>query len=130
MFSTATRARGGCTSGGASSRRRGGTERPCESRGSGPSRRSQMTFGGKVTWLGHSMFLIESRGGKRLVVDPFVEGNPKFPKGFDLARADVIAATHGHHDHFGDDGIALARTTGATVCCIYELALWCGAQGL
>ena len=89
-----------------------------------------MTFGGKVTWLGHSMFLIESRGGRRLVVDPFVEGNPKFPKGFDLARADVIAATHGHHDHFGDDGIALARTTGATVCCIYELALWCGAQGL
>lgn len=88
-----------------------------------------MTFGGKITWLGHSMFLIESRGGKRLVVDPYVERNPKFPKGFDLSRIDVVAATHGHFDHFGESGIALAKKTGATVCCVFELALWCDSQG-
>ena len=34
-------------------------------------------FGGKVTWLGHAMFLIESKSGKRLVLDPFIEHNPK-----------------------------------------------------
>lgn len=86
-------------------------------------------FGGKVTWLGHAMFSIESRGGRRLVVDPFIEPNPKFPKGFDLSRVDVIAATHGHSDHFGASGVPLAKRTGATVCCVFELALWCDAQG-
>ena len=88
-----------------------------------------MTFGGKVTWLGHSMFLIESAGGRRLVLDPFTDPNPKFPMAFDLSRVDVIAATHGHFDHFGLSGLGLAKKTGATVCCVFELALWCDARG-
>jgi len=86
-------------------------------------------FDGKLTWLGHAMFLIEARSGARLVLDPFIEGNPKFPKGFDLSRVDVIAATHGHSDHFGASGLALARETGATVCGVFELALWLGEKG-
>jgi L-ascorbate metabolism protein UlaG (beta-lactamase superfamily) len=86
-------------------------------------------FGGKVTWLGHAMFLVESTSGKRLVLDPFIEHNPKYPKGFDLSRVDVIAATHGHFDHFGGNGLDLAKRTGATVCCIFELSLWLDARG-
>ena len=85
---------------------------------------AKRSFGGKVTWLGHAAFLIESPKGVRIAVDPFVEHNPKFPKGFQFGKLDVIAGTHGHSDHFGDDAIGLAKKTGATVVGIYELGLW------
>ena len=87
-------------------------------------------FGGRVTWLGHAAFLIESPKGARVALDPFIEHNPKFPKGFDYGRVDVIAATHGHFDHFGDDAIALARKTGATVVGVFELGLFAGSRGI
>lgn len=87
-------------------------------------------FGGRVTWLGHAAFLIESPKGARVAIDPWIGNNPKFPKGYDLSRLDVIAATHGHFDHFGDDGIALAKKSGATVVAVFELALHCGANGV
>ncbi len=88
------------------------------------------TFGGKLTWLGHAAFLVESPGGARIAIDPFIGHNPKFPKGFDYGRLDAIAATHGHSDHFGADGIELAKKSGATVVCIFELALHCSARGV
>jgi L-ascorbate metabolism protein UlaG (beta-lactamase superfamily) len=87
-------------------------------------------FSGKVTWLGHAMFVVESKAGKRLVLDPFIEPNPKFPKGYDLSRVDVIAPTHGHSDHFGASGVELAKKTGATVVCVFELALWLDSKGV
>ena len=91
---------------------------------------SNRTFGGRVTWLGHAAFLIESPGGVRIAIDPWIGNNPKFPKAFDFGRLDVVAATHGHFDHFGEDGVALAKTSGATVVAIFELALHCGASGI
>jgi L-ascorbate metabolism protein UlaG (beta-lactamase superfamily) len=91
---------------------------------------SEKRFGGRVTWLGHAAFLIESPKGARIAVDPFVANNPKFPKNFDYGKVDVIAATHGHFDHFGDDAIALAKTTGATVIGVYELALFAASRGI
>jgi L-ascorbate metabolism protein UlaG (beta-lactamase superfamily) len=91
---------------------------------------AKRSFGGKVTWLGHAAFLIESPNGVRIAVDPFVEHNPKFPKGFQFGKLDVIAGTHGHSDHFGDDAIGLAKKTGATVVGIYELGLWAQSRGI
>jgi L-ascorbate metabolism protein UlaG (beta-lactamase superfamily) len=91
---------------------------------------AERPFGGRITWLGHAAFLIESPKGARIAIDPFVANNPKFPKGFDYGRVDAIAATHGHSDHFGDDAIALARTTGAMVIGVYELALFAASRGI
>jgi L-ascorbate metabolism protein UlaG (beta-lactamase superfamily) len=87
-------------------------------------------FGGKVTWLGHSAFLIESPKGTRIALDPYVENNPKFPKRFDYGRLDAIVITHGHFDHFGDDALSLAKKTGATLVGIYELTLYAAARGI
>lgn len=87
-------------------------------------------FTGKLTWLGHACFLIESPRGVRIATDPFTKNNPKFPAGFDFGKVHVIAATHGHFDHFGDDAIALAKKSGATVIGIFELALHASAQGV
>jgi len=88
------------------------------------------SFAGKVTWLGHAAVLIESPKGARIALDPLIANNPKFPRGFDYGRVDVIAATHGHSDHFGDDAIGLAKKTGATVIGVYELALFATSRGV
>ena len=56
-----------------------------------------------LTWLGHASFRFDSPGGKRVYVDPFLNGNPKCPEGEQKPeRVDIIAITHGHGDHVGD----------------------------
>ena len=56
---------------------------------------------GTLTWLGHAAFRIDTPGGKRVYVDPFLNGNPKCPED-EPERVDLIAITHGHEDHVGD----------------------------
>lgn len=57
----------------------------------------------QLTWLGHASFRFDSPGGKRIYVDPFLNGNPKTPdEEKDPERVDIIAITHGHGDHVGD----------------------------
>ena len=84
-----------------------------------------------LTWLGHSTFRFDSPGGKRVYVDPFLNGNPKCPESeLEPERIDVIALTHGHGDHVGDT-VGLARKHGCTVVAPVELAGWLqGKQGL
>ena len=89
---------------------------------------AKKSFGGRVTWLGHAAFLIQSPKLVRIALDPWIGNNPKFPKSFDWAKVDVVAASHGHFDHFGEDGIPLLKKTGATFIGIFELALHCGAK--
>ena len=58
--------------------------------------------GNTLTWLGHSAFRMDTSGGKRIYVDPFLEGNPKCPENEqEPERVDLIAITHGHGDHVG-----------------------------
>ena len=56
-----------------------------------------------LTWLGHSAFRVETPNGKRIYVDPFLNGNPKCPESEkEPERVDAIFITHGHNDHVGD----------------------------
>ena len=81
-----------------------------------------------LTWLGHSAFRIDTPGGKRVYVDPFLHGNPKCPESEqEPERVDLIALTHGHGDHVGDT-VALAKKHGCTVVAQVELAAWLGSQ--
>jgi L-ascorbate metabolism protein UlaG (beta-lactamase superfamily) len=83
-----------------------------------------------ITWFGHSTFVITTPGGKRIVTDPWLEGNPLCPPGMKrITEADLILVSHGHSDHTGDV-VAVARATGAPVVAIYELALWLERKGL
>jgi len=83
----------------------------------------------KVTWLGHATFLIETPGGKSIMVDPWVTNNPSTPadkKSF--AKLDVMLCTHGHGDHIGD-AVELARKHNPKVVGIYELCIWMQGKG-
>ncbi len=82
----------------------------------------------RVRWLGHACLLFES-DGTRILVDPFLTGNPAAAVPADQVQADYILVSHGHGDHVGDT-VAIARRTGATVIANYEISEWLQKQGL
>ncbi len=83
-----------------------------------------------LTWLGHSAFRADTPGGKRIYVDPFLNGNPKCPESeLEPERVDAILITHGHGDHYGDT-IELAKKFDCTVVAPVELADWLQGQGV
>jgi L-ascorbate metabolism protein UlaG (beta-lactamase superfamily) len=85
---------------------------------------------GTLTWLGHAAFRIDTPGGKRVYVDPFLNGNPKCPPDeVEPERVDAIFITHGHGDHYGDT-IPLAQKFGCIVVAPVELADWLQGQGV
>ena len=74
----------------------------------------------KVRFLGHACFLLDD-GTTRILIDPFLTGNPLSAVGAEDVEADYILVTHGHGDHVGD-AAAIAHRTGATICCSVDLA--------
>ena len=82
-----------------------------------------------ITWLGHATFRVDTPGGKRIYVDPWL-GNPNCPEDErEPERIDVIAVTHGHGDHVGET-VELARRFGCPVVAQVELREWLSRQGL
>jgi len=82
----------------------------------------------KVTWYSHACFLIETQDTK-LLIDPFLSGNPLAPVTPEAVEADYILVSHGHGDHVGDT-VAIAKRTGATVISNYEIQTWLLSQGV
>lgn len=80
----------------------------------------------QVTFHGHSCFEIVHRCTK-LIIDPFLTGNPLAKTSADRIQVDYILITHAHNDHVGDT-ITIAQRTGATVIANYEIARWLGFQ--
>ncbi|HVL69486.1 MAG TPA: metal-dependent hydrolase [Vicinamibacterales bacterium] len=84
----------------------------------------------QITWLGHATFIITTPGGKRIVTDPWLEGNPMCPpERKKIDKADVILLSHGHFDHTGDI-VNVARATGAPTLAVFELASWLERKGV
>jgi L-ascorbate metabolism protein UlaG (beta-lactamase superfamily) len=82
-----------------------------------------------LTWLGHSAFRFDTRGGKRIYVDPFLQ-NPNCPEGErEPERCDAILLTHGHDDHVGST-LELAERFSCPVIAQVELRGWLSTQGL
>ncbi len=80
----------------------------------------------KITWLGHSAFLIERE--ERILIDPFLTDNPLAPIKPEDVECDVICVTHGHGDHLGD-AVPIAKRLGVPVIAIYELAQYISGKG-
>jgi L-ascorbate metabolism protein UlaG (beta-lactamase superfamily) len=83
-----------------------------------------------VTWLGHGSFRVDSPGGKRIYIDPFLSGNPKCPDSEkEPERIDIIAITHGHGDHVGDTVELSKKHKPQAVIANVELKAWLEQQG-
>jgi L-ascorbate metabolism protein UlaG (beta-lactamase superfamily) len=86
--------------------------------------------GVKLTWFGHATFRLETPGGKRVMIDPWMTGNPKCPESLhDPGDVDLILVSHGHSDHT-TDVVRLAKEKGAPVLCMMELGAWFQLQGV
>ena len=82
----------------------------------------------KITWYSHACFLIESETTK-LLIDPFLTGNPLAPVAPTEVNPDYILVSHGHGDHVGDT-VEIAKRTGATVIANFEIQTWLSGQGV
>ena len=86
--------------------------------------------GTRITWLGHATVLVTTAKGTNILIDPFIEHNPKYPKGFELpGKIDFILLTHGHGDHISDV-VPVAKKHGSKVVAIYELAYYVKGKGV
>ena len=82
-----------------------------------------------LTWLGHAAFRMGTPSGKRIYVDPFLNGNPKCPEHErEPERVDAIFITHGHNDHVGDR-LQLAQKFQCPVVAPVELRDYLAMQG-
>jgi L-ascorbate metabolism protein UlaG (beta-lactamase superfamily) len=82
-----------------------------------------------LTWLGHASFRLDTPGGKRVYVDPWLD-NPKCPDAEkEPDRCDAIAVTHGHGDHVASV-VDLSKKFGPMpIVANVELKGWLKGQG-
>jgi L-ascorbate metabolism protein UlaG (beta-lactamase superfamily) len=73
-----------------------------------------------IRFLGHAAFEL-TEGDTRVLIDPFLTGNPKAAVSADEVEPTHIFLTHGHADHIGDT-VDIAKRTGAQVVAIVEIA--------
>ncbi len=83
----------------------------------------------EITWLGHAAFQLRFDSGEVLVLDPWLDGNPKFPKDHKMERVDAIGISHGHFDHT-HDVIPLAKQFQPKVVAIFETTSWLERKGV
>jgi len=83
----------------------------------------------QITWLGHATFELRFDSGEVLVMDPWIEGNPAYPKDYKIQKVDAIAISHAHFDHV-NDVIPLAKKFGPKVVAIFETASWFEKKGV
>ena len=83
----------------------------------------------KVTYLGHSCFLVDLDGTK-ILFDPYITPNPIVNEiDIDKIETDFILISHGHEDHIADVE-SIAKRTGAKVISNFEVVSWFGSKGI
>jgi L-ascorbate metabolism protein UlaG (beta-lactamase superfamily) len=81
-----------------------------------------------IRFLGHSCFEL-TEGDTRVLMDPFLTGNPKAAAAPGDLDPTHIFLTHGHPDHYGDI-VDIAKRTGARVVTIAEISGELGGAGV
>ncbi len=85
--------------------------------------------GNSVTWVGHGTWIWETSEGRRIMVDPWLKGNPSAPAELHNPwPLDAVLITHGHFDHVGD-AVDTIKQTGAHSVSIFEIGAWLESHG-
>ncbi len=82
----------------------------------------------QVRFLGHSCVTI-TEGDHKLIIDPFLTGNPLATVKQEEIDAKWVLVSHGHGDHVGD-AVAIAKRNKATVIGSFELVNMCAKDGV
>ncbi|WP_273129431.1 metal-dependent hydrolase [Bacillus weihaiensis] len=82
-----------------------------------------------ISFHGHSVVQIRTSSNKRIIIDPFINGNNQTDLEVENIEVDVIILTHGHNDHVGDT-VEIAKKNNALVIAPYELAVYIGNKGI
>jgi L-ascorbate metabolism protein UlaG (beta-lactamase superfamily) len=82
----------------------------------------------KIKYFSHSSFQVTSNSGIKLLIDPFLDGNPTSPAKAADVDAEYIILTHAHGDHIGDS-FSIAKRCGSSFICVNELADYCKSKG-
>jgi len=82
----------------------------------------------KLRYFSHSAFQITTSVGHKILIDPFLSGNPTSPVKAKDVEADYIILTHAHGDHIGDS-FEIAKRCNSTFICVNELAEYCKSKG-
>ena len=82
----------------------------------------------KLRYFSHSAFQLTTNKGIKILIDPFLSGNPTSPVKANDVKADYIILTHAHGDHIGDS-FEIAKRCNSTFICVNELANYCGSKG-
>lgn len=82
----------------------------------------------KLRYFSHSAFQITAKNGIKILIDPFLDGNPTSPVRSEDVSANYIIVTHGHGDHVGDS-LKIAKRCNSTFICVNELANYFISKG-
>jgi L-ascorbate metabolism protein UlaG (beta-lactamase superfamily) len=83
-----------------------------------------------LQWLGHATFHLETVKGTSILIDPWMESNPSFPKDWKAPeKIDLALCSHGHSDHIGD-ALSVDQRYHPTFVGIYELTGWLTSKGV
>ncbi len=85
----------------------------------------------QLTWLGHATFKLQTPRGKKVLIDPWVQGNPACPADQKkIDQLDLMIITHGHFDHIADAVTIAKEAHPSTIIGVAELCGWLGSKGV
>ena len=80
-------------------------------------------------YLGHSTFYVKTGNNTNILIDPWIDNNPSYPKEYKLEKVDILLITHGHFDHIGD-AVRVAKEYKPKVVCVFETSVWLNKKGV